>query len=72
MYLQSDGSDRKNFTADQSQAHLLWMNVSLCLILKYILLRQTLYREDYDVYSESLLSTNHYPIIIMLNVIRKP
>ena len=28
--------------------------------------------EDYDVYSESLLSTNHYPIIIMLNVIRKP
>ena len=44
MYLQSNGSDRKKITADQSQAHLLWMNVSLCLILKYILLRQTLYR----------------------------
>ena len=33
-----------NFTADRSQAHLLWMNVRLCLILKYILPWQTLYR----------------------------
>ena len=37
--------------------HLLWMNVRLCLILKYILPWQTLYRGA-DVYSESLLSAN--------------
>ncbi|MFC2313971.1 MAG: hypothetical protein ACFNLR_08225, partial [Prevotella denticola] len=62
-----------NFTADRSQAHLPWMNARLCFILKYILLRQTLYRGEHDVYSESLFSriTNcFYLIIIMLNVIR--
>ena len=59
MYLKSDGSDRKIISQQinhQSQAHLLWMNVRLCFILKYVLLRQTLYRGEYDVYSESLLS----------------
>ena len=48
------------------------MNARLCFILKYVLLRRTLYRGD-NVYSESLFSrtTNcFYPIITMLNVIR--
>ncbi|AEA20992.1 hypothetical protein HMPREF9137_1875 [Prevotella denticola F0289] len=32
------------------------MNARLCFILKYILLRQTLYRGEHDVYSESIFS----------------
>ena len=44
MYLQSDGSDRKIISQQTDHRHLPWMNVRLCLILKYVLLRRTLYQ----------------------------
>ena len=57
MYLQSDGSDRKIISQQTDyRRHLPWMNAGLCFILKYILLRQTLYRGEHDVYSESIFS----------------
>ena len=45
MYLKSDGSDRKIISQQTDyRRHLPWMNAGLCFILKYILLRQTLFR----------------------------
>ena len=72
MYLQSDGSDRKKFHSRPVTGASALDECQTMFYPKVYSSAADSLSGDYDVYSESLLSTNHYPIIIMLNVIRKP
>ena len=72
MYLQSDGSDRKKFHSRSITGASAVDECQSVFDPKVYSSAADSLSGDYDVYSESLLSTNYYPIIIMLNVIRKP
>ena len=60
-----------NFTAGRLQTHLPWKNARLYLILRYILLRQILYRGLMQCLFRKLIFRNN-KLIILINYLLAP